>query len=236
MALDFPANPTLNQEYTLNGRTWLWNGSGWIQKPVIVSNQFGSASSYSEFESDGTLKFNGEATVWQDIDFPIIIRSTGTNIPSLATLQGNITAPRWQVNDFNVCEDQEIPHGWKEGSAIQWHIHVITGGTDTTNRYLKFEIEWCYAVAHQVLSGSGANTITTSSDLLIPANTPAKTQLPFGIGSPIALTGVTIGSQIYARLKRIAATGTAPTADPFVTMLQIHAEFDTVGSRQITTK
>jgi hypothetical protein len=32
MAIDFPTSPTLNQEYTYLGRTWLWNGSGWEVK------------------------------------------------------------------------------------------------------------------------------------------------------------------------------------------------------------
>jgi hypothetical protein len=29
MAIDFPASPTLNQEYTFENRTWRWNNSGW---------------------------------------------------------------------------------------------------------------------------------------------------------------------------------------------------------------
>lgn len=28
-ALNFPASPTLNQTYTANGKTWLWNGTAW---------------------------------------------------------------------------------------------------------------------------------------------------------------------------------------------------------------
>lgn len=29
-ALDFPASPTLNQIYTANGSSWMWNGTSWI--------------------------------------------------------------------------------------------------------------------------------------------------------------------------------------------------------------
>lgn len=29
-ALDFPASPTLNQTYTANGSTWIWNGTSWL--------------------------------------------------------------------------------------------------------------------------------------------------------------------------------------------------------------
>ena len=46
----------------------------------------------------------------------------------------------------------------------------------------------------------------------------------------------TIGSQVYARLQRLATTGAAPASDPWVTMLQAHLECDTMGSRTPTAK
>lgn len=187
-------------------------------------------------EADGTVVLDGAATYWVDIDFPIIIRTTGANIPGLNTLRGNITAPQWAVNDFSVCEGQELIHAYKEGSPLQWHIHTITGGTNDTNRFIAFEVEWFYSGPGQGLSGSGTNFTTSSGDLLIPANTPDRTQLQFNIGAPQEMPGVTIATQVYARLRRVAATGTAPTANPFCTMLQVHIECDTLGSRGITTK
>lgn len=35
MAIDFPSNPTPNQTYTYNNKTWKWNGQGWV---VIDAN------------------------------------------------------------------------------------------------------------------------------------------------------------------------------------------------------
>jgi len=29
MAINFPTSPTLNQDYTFNGKVWRWNGTGW---------------------------------------------------------------------------------------------------------------------------------------------------------------------------------------------------------------
>jgi len=82
----------------------------------LMSRQgrIGDELNNTTFESDGTLKFNGTASTWQDIDFPIIIRITGANIPTLQTIHGNITMPQWAVNDYNVCESQEFVHQWKE--------------------------------------------------------------------------------------------------------------------------
>lgn len=207
-------------------------GTGVRNDPLVVSkNTFGSTTNYSEFESDGTLVAHGNATVWQDVDFPIIIRTTGANIPVLTALQGNILVPQWAVNDYSNCEGQELIHGWKEGSPIYWHVHIITNGTDTTNRYLKWEIEWVWAN----LNGQISSTITsTSSDCLIPANTPTKTHLLQAITSS-TISGK-IGGHIFARLKRVTSSGTAPTNNPWCSMLQIHLELDTIGSRAISSK
>jgi hypothetical protein len=47
-----------------------------LAKTAKIGNSI--SGDYSEFEADGTLKFNGGSTVWKDIDFPIIIRTTGS--------------------------------------------------------------------------------------------------------------------------------------------------------------
>lgn len=202
------------------------------QHTNLVNRRFGDVAggNYSEFESDGTLVFKGTATTWQDIDFPIIIRTTGSNIPTLTTLQGNVTAPRWNVNDFSVCEGQELVHQWKEGSEIQWHVHMVTNGLDATERFVKWEIEWFWASPNGVIS----STITDTAEVSIPANTPNKTMIIRQIA--LSTIGATIGGHIWARLRRIASTGAAPTNSPWCSMLQIHIECDTVGSRDRTTK
>jgi hypothetical protein len=35
-AIDFPASPSPNDEYTFEGRTWLWNGTGWEVKAFVA--------------------------------------------------------------------------------------------------------------------------------------------------------------------------------------------------------
>lgn len=37
MAVDFPSSPSLNDTYTSGGRTWKWNGTGWIVQPVVLT-------------------------------------------------------------------------------------------------------------------------------------------------------------------------------------------------------
>ena len=45
-----------------------------------------------------------------------------------------------------------------------------------------------------------------------------------------------IGSIIKLRLKRIAGTGTEPAVNPFVEMVGIHYQKDTLGSRKLSDK
>ena len=191
-----------------------------------------AGGNYSEIENDGTLKFVGNATTWQDIDFPIIIRTTGTGIPTLVAINGNITMPQWAVNDYNICESQEFVHQWKEGSACSWHVHLTSNGLDATNRYVRFEVEYGWVVPNGAWTWAAT---LDSGDLLIPASTTDKTMFILALGS-FTPSGGKIGGHVVARLKRIAATGTAPSNNPWVPMLQLHIECDTTGSRAMTTK
>jgi hypothetical protein len=34
-AIDFPSDPTVNEEFTANGRTWIWDGSVWNSKETV---------------------------------------------------------------------------------------------------------------------------------------------------------------------------------------------------------
>lgn len=176
-------------------------------------------------------RWESGALPWVDIDFPIIVRTTGVGIPSLVAINGNITMPQWAVNDFNMCESQEFVHGWKEGSTVYWHLHLTTNGLDVTNRYVRFEVEYGYV---DVMGQWVFPAVLTTADLLIPANTPSKTMMIMSLGS--FTPPVKIGGHVVARLRRIASVGAAPTNNPWIPMLQLHIQLDTIGSRNIGTK
>jgi hypothetical protein len=188
---------------------------------------------------DFTIKTGSQKTlvleepVWVDIDFPIVVRTTGAGIPTMNAINGNLMLPKWAINDFNMCESQELIHSWKEGTECFWHIHLTTNGSDLADRYVKFELEYGY--------NNGDNTpwtfpaTITTADILIPGGTATKTMFILPIGS-FTPSSAKIGAHVVARLKRIASTGTAPTADPWIPMLQMHIQCDTQGSRQIGTK
>jgi hypothetical protein len=172
-----------------------------------------------------------EDSQYEDINFPILIRTTGPGIPTLTTLNGNITMPQWAVNDFNVCESAEIFHGWDQQSPLEWHIHLTTNGVDGTDRYVRFELEYGYAA----VGGEWTfPAVFTTPDLLIPANTPTKTMFSFTFTS--FTPSASVAGHVVARLKRVASVGVAPTANPWVPMLQAHVKKDTLGTRTVNAK
>jgi hypothetical protein len=191
---------------------------------------------YTGFEDSGFVKFQGNAKPWVDIDFPVIIRNTGTGIPTLATFQGSLRAPQWAINDYYDADDQEMIHQWEEGTNAYWHAHIWTGAQDATNRYVRLQIEFTGA---NINSAAIANITQNSGDFLIPANTPVRTHLLVPIYTWLP-TGFLIGSHIKARLTRIATSnaGTypAPSANFFCSKFQMHVRCDTNGSRNIGTK
>ena len=124
-------------------------------------------------------------------------------------------------------------NSWKEGTECFWHLHLTTNGSDLANRYVKFELEYGYSNG-DVTAWTFPAVITTA-DLLIPGGTADKTMFILNLGS-FTPSSAKIGGHVIARLKRVTATGTAPTGDPWIPMLQMHVQCDTQGSRQIGTK
>lgn len=201
---------------------------------------FGGVLGTADFEEDGTLVFSGDATYWIDLNFPIIIRTTGAGIPTLTAVDAGaiITAPLWQINDTNQCEGEELPHSWKLGSSGTWHVHLLSGNSSgyANDRFVRFKVEWIIANANGAVS---TVKTTTSLDMKIPAATPNNTHLLYNIGE-VSLAGYGLATHIWPKLTRIATSNVVtyppPSNEVFCTMLQMHIECDTVGSRLNTTK
>lgn len=202
-----------------------------------TSSQFGDVSGgdYSSFAATGLLTNYGAAQTWRDIDFKVVIRNAAVNRPVVTTLFGNLTAPQWAVGDYYGGEGEELIHQWVEGSEVSWHLHMYAKG-DATDSYVNWEVE--YTWANVSLSGEAvpATATVTSGDFLIPADATAALKffvVPISAWTP---TDGKIAAHVKPRLKRVAATGAAPSVDPWCEMLQLHIQTDTQGSSQLFTK
>jgi hypothetical protein len=212
------------------------NPKATIKKGIYVHPQIPITFNVDSFTRLAVIEANSVLSYWRDIDFPIIARTAKVGQPTpiaITSIDGDdITLPQWAINDFSMCEGNELVHEWKEGSTIYWHLHLLTNGLEVVDKYMAFELKFASAVVGGVLETH--NTIL-SGDILIPANTPDKSHLIMSLGSS-TLTDYRIASHIYARLKRVGATGDDPANDPWIPMLQVHIECDSLGSRTIQSK
>ena len=215
------------------GKKWVVGANGELLVEGV--NSFGKKTdgNYSEFESDGTLKFNGHATVWNDLPPNPIARSRtpASNNPTLTQFKGTIDQFTFAVNDY-VADNFEILHEYKEGTDLVVHIHWTNNGTESIVKYVRWQFEYTIANAHSAFSD--VVTLNTA-DIEIPADTPDRTHFVTNIGN-ISGENLKIGAVFSYNIKRVTATGTAPVANPFGLQVAPHIEIDTVGSRLIFTK
>ncbi len=211
-----------NEDFSVTGTTKLGDGG---------------TTDFSKFEADGTLEFNGAATVFEDI--PISLSSAkvpASNAPTWSAFIGNLKQYTYGLNDFQEFST-EIEHSYKEGSDIEFHIHGATNGLEGVDKTIKYEIEYELINPNTVNGLGGVYTGTTimNGEMTIPASTTNKTSFVIDIG--IDNTGNFLqGASVVGRVRRIASTGTEPASDPFVIQVGIHIEKDTVGSRTELTK
>jgi hypothetical protein len=200
----------------------------------IGDSSGGAPTNYSKFESDGTLEFNGNATVWNDanmgagmLQLPVASQPDEANFVDEGGADTDISTWAFAVGE-KVSGSIEIPHDYKEGSDITFHVHWqgIAAPTGTDN--VKWSLDYTVAQMEATLDAATNITVETAYD----------TQYEFKISSFSAITGTNfnIGDQFLFTLERVVAAGDAYNGDALVATVGIHYECDTAGSRQITSK
>jgi hypothetical protein len=178
-----------------------------------------------------------QTVVYNDLFMDVAPKSTGAGKPTLATFTGNIRKYTFAINDITELGTIELTHDWKEGTPIDVHVHWASNGTDVDDRYVKWEVDYTWA---NISSAGGtivfAAATTSSGQTTIPTATNVdKTHYYTGVVE-FTPTGGKIGAALTLSLKRIAASGTAPTNDPWCLMVGVHYQIDTIGSRSELTK
>ena len=188
---------------------------------------FGSGANRSKFEEDGTLKFEGDATVWDDVVGSLIGKNLSDNTGSVDYnwVENTITfAPNGDIDtsadlvNFNV----QIPHGTKLNSIADLHLHWEQ--IDDVPRE--------FTVRHRIQNNGQAKTIAWTESIVSTA-TDAKFAYSTGILNQISdlvdidLNGIGISSVIQFQVTRTDAIA----GDIEVTFMDVHVEKDTIGSR-----
>jgi hypothetical protein len=182
-----------------NGLVTMLNG---LNVTGITNLGDGGTTDYSKFETDGTLQFNGAATVWNDIQFEISSgRVPAVNAPTFSVFTTNTKEFQFDVDDYIDLNSEELAHGWKEGTEGEFHLHVAldSGNTSGGNEYAKFTLYIAY-----VNSSSVWTETSLTQELTIPDGSAALTAFYLDMGN-VSFTGLEIGTQVKCRIERIAA-------------------------------
>jgi hypothetical protein len=187
------------------------------------------AGNYSEIEADGTYHMLGDATVWDDIIVQAGNLRPGATPPAFAAFTGGIYQPSFvqgEADEVHGCF--EIPHDYKEGSALVAHIHCAPSSTNVGNLVVGFE--------YGALSDDSIATATTNTPITPLAMSGVAKKIRRIDVATIAGTNRKIGDVIPFRFYRQNGGTDTFTGNLFVLSIGIHYECDTIGSRQITTK
>ncbi|MEI6508916.1 MAG: hypothetical protein WCO54_10550 [Bacteroidota bacterium] len=220
------------------------NGSSRVNVSSAGVVTIGDGTNQTKFEVDGTIKFEGTATVWDDVMVaPDATSRGGSNPPVWGGVSSGGTAFKKNglsqgvfLYMFSPTDEQELyftvqlPHGYKVGSDIYPHVHWTTSTGTPSGTDVVWGLE--YSVT-PVGSSYPSTTILTANSVISAIGTPTGTgQHLITSFSPISGSGLGISTVLVCRVFRSATS----TSDTFVNEVGIlgidfHIEKDTYGSR-----
>jgi hypothetical protein len=193
-------------------------------------------------ETDGTMRMDGNATVWDDMMvYPDATTRGSSKAPSWTKFKDNGSGSQgvfllW----FDPGEEQEvyftmqIPHSYKVGTTLYPHVHWTTASVTPSGTNVVWALEYTVVA----IGGNFPNTSTLTANSVISATTPSGVgqHLITALGT-ISGTGLGISTILVCRFYRKAADA----ADTFASStgllgIDFHYEKDTEGSRNEFTK
>ena len=192
---------------------------------------FGDGTNLTKFESDGTVVFEGNATVWDDVRVPGLLTKIGASAPTLIA----VSSSNLQVYAFDGAATLEqvfftiqMPHSYKLGTTIHPHVHWAPTTASTG------DVVWQLEYAMADING------TISSETLITATDAASTvawQHQYADVGNLTSTFSDVSGIIMGRLYRDPSDGDDTFGnDAAFLEFDVHFEIDTVGSRAETSK
>lgn len=248
MSINDYASNTINTDVTKFSMA-LSSADTDVQKALETLDQnkkFGdiAGGNYAEFESDGTLKLNGNATAWEDLRVEPTVKVSGSNDPTFTKWLDDGAGSRgiylYNFDNVVLASQKEIffsvqmPHAWK-GTAISPHVHWIHS-TNQNTAAVRWGLEYSWASIGSVFGNS--TIIYTATNLQGDTNLVQHKHYisEFADLTPGAGQGG-ISDILICRLFRNSADA-ADTSTGVAGLLYIdfHYEIDTLGSRSEFSK
>ena len=197
---------------------------------MLGPHTFGGHTDRIVIGSDGVMSFEGDATLWEDLRFPV----QSINPPGAASDPDRDVTDGTFLFDKNGTEIlmgiAQTPHSWKLESSLYPHIHWCPTDTDTGDVLWRFE----YDIAKINGTFSGAYT---SIDIL-DAGDGVSEKHQVAEFAALSMTGYDDMSTIIKwRISRIGGDDTDTyNNDARLLEFDIHYEMDTEAGREAFSK
>lgn len=157
-----------------------------------------------------------EYLYWDDLRIEPTARNTGVKAPTLTLWSGGLYL--YDFDNAALASEKELfftvqmPHGWREGTAVYPHVHWIPKAAGTAGQVIRWGLEYSYSTIGGVFSA--ANTIYTTNIVGGGVITAANSHLISDF-TPIQLPGCKISTIMACRIFRNSSnaadtyTGTA---------------------------
>jgi hypothetical protein len=163
---------------------------------------------------------------WDDTQqMALALRDVGANVPNLTQYgTSGLYFPQFDIDDL-LCFSIQLPHGYREGTSVEPHVHWCGDTVDTD--VVKWELNYQWLNPESDVIAAAATTITCQEAV----NTAGITKLT---GFPtVAKADAKISSIFAGNIRRIAnGTGTEAAGNIFLQFFDLHFRRNTAGSRQ----
>lgn len=187
---------------------------------------FGGDGGTTSFESDGTMHMEGDATVWDDISFPVTsVKRGATDKPDYDYTNIGLLFPQNDTAE-KIYFTAQMSHRKKMNSPVHLHIHYIQSSATQpvfVAQYKSYDNgdavpgAWTTIKTNDTGGKQGIFSYTSGSMLQI-ASFPE-----------IVITDEGVSRNIDVILYR---DDNVVTGDVLVKFVDMHFEMDTLGSRQ----
>jgi len=181
-----------------------------------------------------------EVPVYKDANVGSLVLQTGGTLPGIVQIVDSATANTGiYTRGFDIGDQGsgsiEVPHDYKEGTNLTFHVHWGANDAPSGTDYVNWELTYSISRDGAVFQAATVIEKETAYDTQyewVRSDFDAIDGSTKGPGG----TGVKIGDQFNFTLKRIAAAGDVFSGEALVATLGFHYQCDTLGSRSIATK
>lgn len=203
---------------------------------MLTSAQAGigdvSGGDYTEIESDGTVVFHGDATVWEDLQVSISnIRVPASSAPTERLYDGGTGGVSFPFLGFDVSDyiyfDVQTSHSMKLNAVLDNHIHFSLPNTTDIGDKFQFQLD-VMAAGINTEWEEPTGTPFTSEHTIVANDDTYHRLLEI---AEIPSSNDTVSTIYKCKLTRIAASSDEYASEVYVTFSDCHYEKDTIGSR-----